>query len=76
MPESVSRSDTELVLGRMGYTLLRKEGAFSAFFHSGEAGGYLQVSFKDDKLLRDDLVRNLEYEGINPDVFHAELESL
>ena len=75
MPSPVPRGDVELVLGRMGCKVLKREGRFTAF-EDRVGPRIFMLSFEDDEILWDDLASSFEYEGVSRDVFLAELESL
>lgn len=72
MPSFVTRGNTEHVLCVMGLKILKKNDRFTVF------GGdrVFVLSFKGAAILWDDLVHVLDYEGVNRDVFIAELDSL
>ena len=79
MPESISRTQADFALGRMGYSLVRDDGVLTAYLdrnYPGEPAHYLLLNFRNDRILWDDLKRLLEYDGANIAVFLAELESL
>ena len=64
-------------MDRMGYTMLSRSARFAVFFHPELRHSEIQVVVRDDDGVQlADLLRTLDYEGVNVDVFCAELESL
>ena len=79
MPEAISRNQIDAVRGRMGYSLAREDNGLAAYLdrnYPGDPAHYLLLDFSGDRISEGDLVRALERDGANINVFFAELESL
>ena len=79
MPEVISRIQADLVLDRMGYSVVREDGDLVAYLdrsYPGDPAHYLLLNFSGNQILWPDLSRALAYDGANISVFLAELESL
>ena len=79
MPESVSRMQIAVVLGRMGYALVGETDDLVAYLdrnYPGDPAHYLLLDFSGDRMRWEDLKAALERDGANISVFLAELESL
>ena len=75
----VSREQVHRVLLHMGYKLMAEEDGLVRYIdtvHPGDLELPLEFDFSRGPIPWRDVQRQLEYEGANPDVFFAELESL
>ena len=78
MPD-VSREQAHSALLRMGYELIAEEGGFAMYrdrVNPGEPERPLKFDFSRGAVPRLDFQRQLEHEGVSPEVFFAEVESL
>lgn len=76
---NVSREQAHYVLLRMGYKLIAEEDDLVRYIDTAYPGDPelpLEFDFSKGSIPWRDVQRQLEYEGANPDVFFAELESL
>lgn len=76
MPDTISREVADLILGRMGYEIIGEEHGFVLYVDSRYPGDPLKFDFTRGSVPWDDFVKQLEHDGVNVNVFWAELESL
>ena len=79
MSESVSRMQVDAALGRMGYALIGETDDLVVYLdrnYPGDPARCLLLNFSGDRMRWEDIMRELEYDGANINVFLAELESL
>lgn len=76
MPDTVSREVADLTLGRLGYEITAEEYGFVLYVDSRYPGDPLKFDFARGPVPWEDFVKQLEHDGVNVNVFLAELESL
>ena len=76
MPETISRDDLVNTLLRLGYEVLAEEGGFIMVIDPEVPVRPLKFDFSQGPNPWDDLREQLEYEGVDPSRFLAELDSL
>ena len=76
MPEPISREQSDFVLGRMGYEVHSVINGLVRYRDTtpGTSDRLLYFFFRDGIIQWDDYQKALEYEGVNVNVFLAELE--
>ena len=78
MRDPIEKGEVMFVLSRLGYEVIEESDDMVIFRDAGQgvAGApYLAVPFVEDQINWSELMALLEYEGINPALFLAELES-
>ena len=78
MPD-ISREQAHTALLRLGYELIAEEGDFVMYrdrVNPGEPERPLKFDFSRGTVPRADFQRQLDHEGINPEVFFTEVDSL
>ena len=76
MPESISRDQAHHTLLRMGYVVHAEEGGFVLYIDERYPQHPLKFDFGSGDIPWHDFQEQLEYEGVNVDVFIAEQESM
>ena len=74
MPDPISRVDVRYAFDQMGYERIAELGDFDCY-QDPDTGFPLLVAFSDDEIAWVNLMKILEYEGVNPATFVAALES-
>jgi hypothetical protein len=62
-------------MSRLGHAVIREQRD-NIVYEDRDTGSYMTIVFEKGEILEDYLADNLRYEGINPDVFFSELESM
>ena len=62
-------------MSRLGHTIVR-ERPDQIVYQDKDTGSYMTIVFNNGEILPTHLAENLRNEGINPDMFFAELESM
>ncbi len=73
----ITREQLHHVLTRMGYSLVAEEDGIVQYRDPAAPVWSLQFSFRNrNSLPLDDVIRQLEYEGVNPDLFLGEYDAI
>ena len=78
MRDPIKKGGVMFVLSRLGYEVIEESVVMVTFRDAGgvaTGAPYLAVPFAGDQIDWSELMALLEYEGINPALFLAELES-
>ena len=75
MARRIPKDVVSSVMSRLGHVAIREEGD-KIVYVDGDTGSHMMIVFEQGKILEEHLADNLSYEGIDPDVFFSELDSM
>ena len=75
MARKIAKEVVAAVMARLGHAII-EERTDQIVFKDGDTGSYMTIVFENGEIQVDHLIDNLSYEGIDPDVFFAEMETM
>lgn len=75
MARKIAKEVVSAVMARLGHVVI-EERQDQIVFKDGDTGSYMTIVFEKGEIRVDHLSDNLSYEGIDPDVFFTEMETM